>query len=338
MTEPAKIRVLSLEDMPSDVELQQDVLRCSNIAFDWKTVGNKSDFEASVADFQPDVILADYNLPNYDGEAALNFVQTHYPHIPVIIVTGTLGELKAVQLIKDGAVDYILKDRLARLPDAVLCAVENARLAAERRQSNIKLAESERKLKNSLLNFVRSIASIASLRDPYTAGHQCRVAELAVAMAKEMGLSEFQIEGIHLGSMIHDIGKIQIPAEILCKPGRLSDLEYQIVKQHVIAGYEIMKDSEFPWPIAQMILQHHERLDGSGYPYGLTGDKIILEARILSVADVVEAISSHRPYRPALGIDAALKEITSGRGVTYCPQAVDACIASFREREFKFSA
>jgi putative nucleotidyltransferase with HDIG domain len=338
MTELNKIRVLSLEDMPTDVELQQDVLRYSNIAMDWKTVANQHDFEASVVSFQPDVILADFNLPNYDGEAALNFVQTHYPHIPVIIVTGTLGEIKAVQLIKDGAVDYILKDRLARLPDAVTSAVENARLAAERRESNIKLAESERKLKNSLLDFVGSLASIVGLRDPYTAGHQRRVAELAVAIAKEMGLSEFQIEGIHLGSMIHDIGKIQVPAEILSKPGRLSDLEYQIVKQHVIAGYEIMKDCEFPWPIAQMILQHHERLDGSGYPYGLTGDKIILEARILSVADVVEAISSHRPYRAALGIEVALKEITSGRGVTYCPQAVDACIVSFKQRGFKFSA
>ncbi|MCE2959242.1 MAG: HD domain-containing phosphohydrolase [Akkermansiaceae bacterium] len=338
MTELYKIRVLSLEDVPSDVELQQDALRCCNIALDWKTVENKRDFEASLADFQPDVILSDFNLPNYDGEAALNFVQTHYPHIPMIIVTGTLGELKAVQLIKDGATDYILKDRLARLPDAVMNAVENARLATEHRESNIKLAESERKLKKSLIDFVGSLASIVGLRDPYTAGHQCRVAELVVAMAKEMGLSEFQIEGIHLASMIHDIGKIQVPAEILSKPGRLSDLEYQIVKQHVIAGYEIMKDCEFPWPIAQMILQHHERLDGSGYPYGLTGDKIILEARILSVADVVEAISSHRPYRPALGIDVALKEITCGRGVTYCPQAVDACIASFRERDFKFSA
>lgn len=338
MTELAKIRVLSLEDVPSDVELQQDALRSSNIALDWKTVENKRDFEASLADFRPDVILSDFNLPNYDGEAALNFVQTHYPHIPVIIVTGTLGELKAVQLIKDGATDYILKDRLARLPDAVMNAVENARLATEHRESNIKLAESERKLKKSLLDLVGSLASVVGLRDPYTAGHQCRVAELVVAMAKEMGLSEFQIEGIHLASMIHDIGKVQIPAEILSKPGRLSDLEYQIVKQHVIAGYEIMKDCEFPWPIAQMILQHHERLDGSGYPYGLTGDKIILEARILSVADVVEAISSHRPYRPALGIDVALNEITCGRGVTYCPQAVDACIASFRERDFKFSA
>ncbi len=338
MTELAKIRVLSLEDRPTDVELQQDVLRYSNIAMDWKTVENQRDFEASVADFQPDVVLADFNLPNYDGEAALNFVQTHYPHIPVIIVTGTLGELKAVQLIKDGAVDYILKDRMARLPDAVKSAVETARLAAERRESNIKLAESERKLKSSLLDFVGSLASIVGLRDPYTAGHQCRVAELAVAMAKEMGLSEFQIEGIHLGSMIHDIGKIQIPAEILSKPGRLSDLEYQIVKQHVMAGYEIMKNGEFPWPIAQMILQHHERLDGSGYPHGLKGDEIILEARILSVADVVEAISSHRPYRAALGIEVAIKEITNGRGVTYCPQAVDACIATFGKREFKFSS
>jgi putative two-component system response regulator len=332
------MRVMCLEDIATDVELQQDTLRNSGVMVDWKTVDNERDFQDSLANFQPHVILVDFNLPAYNGEVALKYVQSNYPHIPVIIVTGTLGELKAVQLIKAGAVDFILKDRLARLPDAVKYAVENARIAAEHKESEIKLAESERKLKKSLIDFVGSLASIVGLRDPYTAGHQIRVAELAVAMAKEMGLSEFEIEGIHLGSMIHDIGKIQIPAEILSKPGRLSDLEYQIVKQHVIAGYEIMKNGKFPWPIAQMILQHHERLDGSGYPHGLKSEEIILEARILSVADVMEAISSHRPYRPSLGIDAAFAEIISGRGVRYCPQAVDACIAAFNERGFKFSA
>ena len=337
MLEQEKMRVLSLEDVPTDSELQQDALQDSGIVFDWKTVENERDFTESVANFQPHVILVDFKLHAYSGEEALNFVQSHYPQIPVIIVTGTLGEIKAVQLIKAGAVDFILKDRLARLPAAIKHAVENARIAAERKEAEIKLAESERKLKKSLFNFVGSVASIVGLRDPYTAGHQLRVSELAVAMAKEIGLSEFQIEGIHLGSMIHDIGKIQIPAEILSKPGRLSDLEYQIVKQHVVAGYEIMKNGEFPWPIAQMILQHHERLDGSGYPHGLKGEEIILEARILSVADVVEAISSHRPYRPSLGIDAAFAEITSGRGVRYCPRSVDACIALFKERGFKFS-
>ena len=337
MTEPETIRVLSLEDVATDVELQQNVLRCSGIQVDWRTVDNEPDFQQSVADFKPHVILVDYKLPAYDGESALQFVQSGYPHIPVIIVTGTVGEVKAVQLIKDGAFDYIIKDRLARLPDAVTNAIKNAQLAAERHESEVKLLESERKLRNSLLDFVGSLASIVGMRDPYTAGHQSRVAELAVAMAKEMGLSESQIEGIHLGSMIHDVGKIKVPSEILSKPGKLSDLEYQIVKQHVIAGYEIMKDSEFPWPIAQMILQHHERLDGSGYPNGLKGEQIILEARILAVADVVEAISSHRPYRPALGVDVAFAEIVAGRGLTYCPKSVDACIAVFKERGFEFS-
>jgi putative nucleotidyltransferase with HDIG domain len=257
--------------------------------------------------------------------------------IPTVIVMphdAPAAKLAATRAYQDGqpGSEVVIYDRYTEDRAAI-----GARIAAERKEAEIKLAESERKLKKSLFNFVGSVASIVGLRDPYTAGHQLRVSELAVVMAKEIGLSEFQIEGIHLGSMIHDIGKIQIPAEILSKPGRLSDLEYQIVKQHVIAGYEIMKNGEFPWPIAQMILQHHERLDGSGYPHGLKGEEIILEARILSVADVVEAISSHRPYRPSLGIDAAFAEITSGRGVRYCPRSVDACIALFKERGFKFS-
>lgn len=336
MTYPDKIRILSLEDTSADVELQQRELQCSGIDFDWRTVDCERDFKNAVADFQPHVILIDYKLPAYDGDAALKFVQTSHPHIPVIIVTGTLGELKAVQLIKNGAFDFILKDRMARLPDAVMNAINHSRLTAERKDAEIKLAESEKNLRSSLLDFVGSLASVIGMRDPYTAGHQRRVAELAVAMAREMELDEFTIEGLRLGCMIHDIGKIQVPAEILTKPTRLNNLEYQIVKQHVIAGYEIMKDCKFPWPIALMILQHHERLDGSGYPYGLKGDDIILEARILAVADTVEAMSSHRPYRPALGIDAALAEIAGGRGVIYCPRAVDACIRLYREREFKF--
>jgi DNA-binding NtrC family response regulator len=190
MTEPEKIRVLSLEDSTTDVELQQQELKSYGIAFDWKTVDNERNFQDGVADFHPHVILVDYKLPAYDGNSALKYVQSNYPHIPVIIVTGTVGELKAVQLIKGGAFDYILKDRLARLPDTITNAVKNARLAAERIESEIKLAESEQKLKNSLLDFVGSLATVVGLRDPYTAGHQRRVAELAVVLAR----SRFQLK------------------------------------------------------------------------------------------------------------------------------------------------
>jgi putative nucleotidyltransferase with HDIG domain len=171
-------------------------------------------------------------------------------------------------------------------------------------------------------------------RDPYTAGHQRRVAALATAIAQEMDLPEEQINGIHLAAIIHDLGKIQIPAEILSKPSKLSDIEFMLIKQHPQAGYDILKDVKFPWPIAEVILQHHERMDGSGYPQGLKSEQILLESKIMAVADVVEAMSSHRPYRAGLGIEAALDEIILGRGTRYDPQVADACVALFQEKKY----
>ena len=191
-------------------------------------------------------------------------------------------------------------------------------------------------LQDSLEDTVRAIATIVEMRDPYTAGHQAKVADLAVAIAKQMGLPDEQIHGIHLTGIVHDLGKIQIPAEILSKPGKLSDIEYRFIQTHAQAGYDILKDIDFPWPIAQMVLQHHERLDGSGYPQGLKGDAILLGARILSVADVVEAMSSHRPYRAGLGVDVALEEITKQRGIHFDANVVDACLVLFRERGYSF--
>jgi|GEM_PF-2553091 len=190
-------------------------------------------------------------------------------------------------------------------------------------------------LRQSLEQFVQAIAGTLEARDPYTAGHQRRVAELAKAIAQEMGLPEDQVDGIHLAATIHDLGKAHIPTEILSRPGRLTDLEYMLIKTHPQAGYDILKDVKFPWPIADIILQHHEMLDGSGYPRGLKEDQILIEAKIITVADVVEAISSHRPYRPSLGIDAALEEIERSRGVKYDPQVVDACLKLFRELNYK---
>jgi PAS domain S-box-containing protein/putative nucleotidyltransferase with HDIG domain len=189
-------------------------------------------------------------------------------------------------------------------------------------------------LRQSLKQSIQTIADTVEARDPYTAGHQRRVAELATAIATEMGLPEDQINGIHLAGIIHDLGKIHVPAEILSKPGKLTDIEYELIKTHPQDGYDILKDVKFPWPIADIIRQHHERLDGSGYPQGLRGDAILLEARIMAVADVVEAMSSHRPYRPGLGIDAALNEIILNRATHFDPQVVDVCVALFREKNY----
>jgi HD-GYP domain-containing protein (c-di-GMP phosphodiesterase class II) len=174
------------------------------------------------------------------------------------------------------------------------------------------------------------------MRDPYTAGHQQRVARLAVAMASALHLSDDQIEGLYLAGIVHDVGKIDIPAEILSKPGTLHKLQYLLIQAHAEAGYDILKGIDFPWPIAEMVRQHHERLDGSGYPQGLKAEAILPEAKILAVADVVEAMMSHRPYRASLGIETALAEIEDGKGRLYDPAAVEACVALFRENGFTF--
>lgn len=202
------------------------------------------------------------------------------------------------------------------------------------------LAEEERKqhaeqLEHALVQTIQAVAVAMEKRDPYTAGHQQRVALIAEKIAHEMELQDEVIEGLRLGAMIHDIGKIYVPAEILTRPGKISPTEFEIIKTHSMVGWEIMKDISFPWPVADMILQHHERLDGTGYPNGLKGDEIILEARILAVADVVEAMASHRPYRAGLGIETAMEEIKGNSGKIYDSNVVNACVRLFEEKDFE---
>ena len=207
---------------------------------------------------------------------------------------------------------------------------------SERKRSEAKLQRSYDKLRDTMIATVNTLASTVEMRDPYTAGHQRRVTILACAMAEEMGLTEEQFDGLRMAGLIHDIGKISVPVEILNKPGRLSRTEFDIIKSHPQAGYNILQEIELPWPVNQIILQHHERLDGSGYPQGLKNGGIMLEAKIVAVADVVEAMASHRPYRPALGIEAALEEITKNQGILYEPEMVDICKRLFIEKGFTF--
>lgn len=223
---------------------------------------------------------------------------------------------------------------LEEMADDSSFGVRSLRLRAERDRAMEESRQYLSTLRTNLVETIEAISKAVEARDPYTAGHQHRVAELACAIATEMGLDAERIEGIRMGGIIHDIGKIQLPAEILSKPSNLSDMEYQFIKEHSNVGYEILKDIDFPWPVALIARQHHERLDGSGYPLGLKGDEICLEARIIAVADVVEAMSSHRPYRAGLGIDTALQEIESKRGIYYDAAVTDACLRLFRERSY----
>src|SRR5664280_2372474 len=191
------------------------------------------------------------------------------------------------------------------------------------------------RLRKSLQATINAMASTVETRDPYTAGHQLRVADLARSIAAEMHLNKDQIDSIRMASSIHDIGKIALPAEILSKPTKLTALEFSLIKTHSQSGYDILKDIDFPWPVARIVLEHHERMNGSGYPNGLTGDNLLMESRILSVADVVESMGSHRPYRPSLGIEAALEEIEKNRGTLYDNTVTDACLRLFREKGYQ---
>jgi PAS domain S-box-containing protein len=207
----------------------------------------------------------------------------------------------------------------------------------ERRRAEEELRQSYVRLRKTLEGTIHVLVSAIDRRDPYTAGHQRRVAQLACAIAKEMGLSEERIEGTRMAAAIHDIGKVNVPAEILNKPGRLSHVEFGLIKIHPQVGHDILDGAiDFPWPVAEMVLQHHERMDGSGYPQGLSGEEILLEARILAVADVVEAMSSRRPYRSVRNTDKALDEISRNRGLLYDPEVVDACLKLFTEERFGF--
>ncbi|MBE0615984.1 MAG: PAS domain S-box protein [Burkholderiales bacterium] len=204
----------------------------------------------------------------------------------------------------------------------------------ERKRAQAEIDRYVERLENAMESTLQAVSSVVELRDPYTAGHERRVGELAAAIGAEMGLPESTVKGLRLAGYVHDLGKISVPAEILSKPTRLAPMEYELIKNHPQSGFEVLKNVDFPWPVAQIILQHHERLDGSGYPRKLKGDEIILEARVMAVADVVEAMSSHRPYRPGIGLDAALAEIETNSGRFYDARVVAACLRLFRERGY----
>jgi PAS domain S-box-containing protein len=276
---------------------------------------------------------SEWHITDFDGnpfpERQLPFTQVMNTGNPVYGVRHAI-ELSGRQRIFLSINGAPIFDESGQISDVVL-TIDDITLS---RQAEEKIKQSVKQLEKSMEDTIKAMSMIVETKDAYTSGHQGKVTSLAVAIAEKLSLSEVLIKGIRMAGTIHDIGKISIPAEILSKPGKLSNMEMGLIRTHSQAGYDIMKDVEFPWPVARIILEHHERMDGSGYPNGRSNNDILLEARIIAVADVVDAIASHRPYRPSLGIDAALNEIEKNKGVLYDSDVVDACLMLFREEGF----
>jgi len=455
---------LILEDNPKDAELEAKQIQRDGFKVNWHIASSKQEFIDELKKEKPDIILADYSLPSFNGMSALKIKQQIYLDVPFIMISGKEDADFAIQCIKAGATDYIHKDRSYLLGPIIRRALQElqiyqdrikaekalkeseqqyrvlaetaqdliliidlegniiyaneagayylgysremmtgmninyflppnflsvetkhreekihlkgnnnhafelnlvdnenriipyevssspfikdkevmgvlyiARNISKRKEAESKLRNSMNQIKKTMNATIMTMAKVVETRDPYTAGHQRNVSRLATLIAREMGLSSNEIEGIRVASLLHDIGKLDIPSDLLSKPRRLTDVEFNLIKSHPQIGYDILKNIDFPWPVSQLILQHHERLDGSGYPGGLIGKEIQLGAKIIAVADVVEAMSSHRPYRPALGLEKALQEIQDYSGILYDKEVVKNCIYLIKEKEHQVS-
>ncbi|MGA2526804.1 MAG: HD domain-containing phosphohydrolase [Smithellaceae bacterium] len=454
ISKPQSLRVLIVEDSEDDVLLIIRELKKGGYDTVYERVETATAMKKALKEKQWDIILCDYKLPKFNATSAIAVLKETNIDIPLLIVSGTIGEETAVECMRLGAQDYIMKDNLSRLCPVIARELEEAEVRNKQKQAEESLRVSEEKYRTILENIedgyyevdlngnftffnasmcrilgypqeemmgmnnrqftdkenakklfktfnevyktgepakefdwqiirkdgteryievsvslqknssgkpigfrgisrditerkqsfermkkalratVQAISLTVEMKDPYTSGHQQRVSDLARAIATEMGLSADRQDFIRTASTIHDIGKIAIPTEILSNPTKLTALEFNLIKTHPQSGYDILKDIDFPWPVADIVLQHHERMDGSGYPQGLKEDDILLEARILAIADVVEAIAFHRPYRPAMGINLALEEISRNKGILYDAEAVDACLKLFREKDY----
>ena len=450
------LRILLVEDSENDAMLLLHEVRRGGYEPLHKRVDKPEDMLTALESQEWDVVISDHRMPHFSAPAAMELLEKSGLDLPFIIVSGTMGEDLAVEALKSGANDYIVKGNFSRLVPAIKRSIQEAKVRQEHRLAEAALQENEEKfrtlfqnandvifvyrleeddvpghfvevndlasaklgytreeyvnltpavlqvdgndfprgcstfesvlraksgqvipfevsshvfnlngervvlaicrditerkksedalktsldkLKRTMEGIVMLTAKTVEMRDPYTAGHQRSVAKLAQSIAEKLGLDEDETTGIRFACEIHDLGKIYVPAEILSKPGRLNSLERDMIKTHPQMGYEILKMIDFPWPIAAIVAQHHERIDGSGYPGGIKGNDISMGAKILGVADVVEAIASHRPYRPALGMEAALKEIFRNRGVLYEPDVVDACLEICKDENFNLEA
>ena len=333
--------VLIVDDNATNIDLLVNTLKGENRLGIAKNGPNAI---AYVAKHKPDLILLDIMMPAMDGYEVCARLKSdpETAVIPVIFITAMSETVNKTRGFELGAVDYITKpfhaaEVKARVRTHLSLEEMRRQLTSHNLLLEHKVEQKTAEIREILNASISAMALMAEIRDPYTAGHQQRVAQLACAIAEKMGLAADTIEGLRIAGILHDVGKIRIPVSILSRSGKLLDAEYEMLKIHPQVSYEILKNVPFPWPVAQIVRQHHERIDGSGYPLGLSGDEILPEAKILAVADVTEANSSFRPYRPAHGIQAALERLAQQKGISYDADVVSACLALFREENFAFN-
>jgi putative nucleotidyltransferase with HDIG domain len=319
-------RALLVEDNPGDARLIAEMLTDveSNVELEYCTT--LASAVERLASNSIEVVVLDLSLPDSQGIETFSRLQEAAPRVAVIVLTGNSDTREALRTVEAGAQDYLVKGRVDG--EVLTRSIDYARSRKESelqlRASQAQLKESNKQLVEMVYEVAEAMGRVVEARDPYTQGHQERVARVAKLIAQDMGLPEADVNAVEMAGLVHDIGKMCIPAEILSRPGSLSEVEKGLIRQHPQSSYDILKDIAFPWPVADIALQHHERMDGSGYPRGLTGEQTLLAARILAVADVVEAMSSHRPYRPALGLDVAMAELNE-HPTLYDPQVAASC-------------
>lgn len=324
--------ILVVDDSPVNIDLLLDILKAE---YRFGVAKNGLKVFEYLGKNKPDLILLDIMMPEMDGFETCRRIKSDplLKDIEVIFITALTDARYIAQGFETGAVDYITKPlKAAEVKARVRTHITLKKMKETLSRQNLILEEridqKTIQLREMFLSTVNAMAMMSESRDPYTAGHQHRVARYAAVIAGRMGLAPERIESIRIAGMLHDIGKIRISVALLNRPGQLLQAEWELIKMHPAVGYAILKDIPFPWPIAEIVHQHHERINGTGYPRGLYGEEILQEAKILAVADVLEAVISHRPYRPARKTGVALKELKDNRGILFDEAVVDACLAS----------
>lgn len=332
-----KQTVLIVDDVPKNIQVAASILKDEGYHILYSQNGQTALDIAG--NHKVDLILLDVMMPEMDGYDTCEQLKKRpeTKDLPIIFLTAKTETNSILKGFELGAADYILKpfnalELLARVKTHLELNEHRHNLQQLVADRTEELEKAVSLLHKTLQQTVGALAAALEKRDPYTAGHQRRVADIAKSISTAMNLDEDMIESIGLVALVHDIGKISVPAELLVKPSKLTDIEFAMIKTHASEGYEILKGVEFPWPIAQIVLQHHEHLNGSGYPMGLTEKDILMESRIITVSDVVEAMTSHRPYRPALKLEIAVDQIAKNKGILYDPDVVDTCLDLIKKK------